>query len=181
MNDNYYMDDLIASLEREVVVERYYPLIPHKEALTAVLHQHGAVRKDQLSDAVIEDVRILLGEAVSNLFARFVHLYDFNPSKLREIRDYAGKPEYDQLAALLRLPGVRLLRAELYFHSGVTLELLAEKSTEDIRALVRTYIQREARSETVPRPKEVNCHRAVAKMLLHTEKTNETEREMPYV
>ena len=37
MNDNYYMDDLIASLERDVVLERYYPLIPHKEALTAIL------------------------------------------------------------------------------------------------------------------------------------------------
>ena len=35
--------------------------------------------------------------------------------------------------------------------------------------MVRDYIQRENRAEIVPQPKEVNCHRAVAKMILHTE------------
>ena len=169
MNDNYYMDDLIGSLERNIVMERYFPLIDHKEELTAILIKNGVVRKDQVSDAVIEEVRIMLGETVSGLFARFIHIYDFNKSKLREIKDYVGKKEYDDLAGLLRLPGVRLLRAELYFNSGVTLEVLAEKSTEDIRDMVRDYIQRENRSEIVPQPKEVNCHREVAKMILHTE------------
>ena len=169
MNDNYYMDDLIGSLEKDIVMERYFPLIDHKEELTAILIKNGVVRKDQVSDAVIEEVRIMLGETVSGLFARFIHIYDFNKSKLREIKDYVGKKEYDDLAGLLRLPGVRLLRAELYFNSGVTLEVLAEKSTEDIRDMVRDYIQRENRSEIVPQPKEVNCHREVAKMILHTE------------
>ena len=169
MNDNYYMDDLIGSLEKDIVMERYFPLIDHKEELTAILIKNGVVRKDLVSDAVIEEVRIMLGETVSGLFDRFIHIYDFNKSKLREIKDYVGKKEYDDLAGLLRLPGVRLLRAELYFNSGVTLEVLAEKSTEDIRDMVRDYIQRENRSEIVPQPKEVNCHREVAKMILHTE------------
>ncbi len=35
--------------------------------------------------------------------------------------------------------------------------------------MVRDYIQRENRAEIVPQTKEVNCHRAVAKMILHTE------------
>ena len=169
MNDNYFMDDLIASLERDIVPERYYPLIGHKGALTAILNQDGVVRKDQVSDEVLEDIRTMLGGAVSGLFSRFIHIYDFQQSKLREIKNYAGKKEYDDLAGLLRLPGVRLLRAELYFNSGVTLAALAEKSTESIRDMVRDYIQRENRSEIVPQPKEVNCHRAVAKMILHTE------------
>lgn len=169
MNDNYFMDDLIHSLERDVVMERYIPLIDHKGELAAILNQNGAVRKEQVSDAVIEDIRIKLGATVSGLFARFIHIYDFNKAKLREIRDYVGKKEYDDLAGLLRLPGVRLLRAELYYDSGVTLEVLAEKSTEEIRAMVRDCIQRENRSEIVPQPKEVNCHREVAKMILHTE------------
>ena len=111
MNDNYFMEDLISSLERDIVMERYYPLIAHKEELTAILNKNGTVRKDQVSDAVIEDIRTMLGEPVSALFARFIHIYDFNKSKLREIKDYAGKKEYDDLSALLRLPGVRLLRA----------------------------------------------------------------------
>lgn len=76
--------------------------------------------------------------------------------------------DYDTLAELLRLPGVRILRAELYFNSGVTLEVLAEKSSEDIRNMVSDYIQRENCSEIIPQPKEVNCHREVAKMILHT-------------
>ena len=176
MNDNYYLDDLIASLERDIVMERYYPLIEHKEELTAMLHRAGAVRKDQVSDALIDEIHMLLGKNISQLFARFLHLYDFKQAKLRELKGHVGTKDYAALAELLRLPGVRLLRAELYFHSGVTLEVLAEKSTEEIRSMVRDYIQRENRSEIVPQPKEVNCHRAVAKMLLHTETAADTSR-----
>lgn len=168
MNDNYYADDLIASLEKDVVMERYYPLIDHKEELTAIINKAGAVRKDDISDAVAEKIGAALGLDISRLFTRFIHIYDFNKSKLRDIKAYVGTNEYDALAALLRLPGVRLLRAELYFNSGVTLEVLAEKSTEDIRAMVCDYIRRENRSEIVPQPKEVNCHREVAKMILRT-------------
>ena len=168
MNDNYFTEDLIASLERDVVMERYYPLIDYKEELIAILNKNAVVRKNQISDEVIEDIRTMLGETVSNLFARFIHIYDFKESKLREIKDYLGKMEYDDLAGLLRLPGVRLLRAALYCNSGVTLEVLAEKSTEDIRDMVHDYIQRQNRTEIVPQPKEVNCHREVAKMILHT-------------
>ena len=163
MNDNYYMDDLIGSLKRDTVMDRYYPLINYKEELTAILNKAGAVRKEQVSNAVIEDIRMLLDDDISVLFARFIHIYDFNKSKLREIKGY------DALAGLLRLPGVRILRAELYLNSGVTLEVLAEKSTEDIRDKVSDYIQRENRSEIIPQPKEVNCHREVAKMILHTD------------
>ena len=173
MNDNYFMNDLIGSLERDVVMERYYPLIACKEELTAIMNKYGAVRKDQVSDAAIEDVRATLGEDVSRLFARFVHIYDFDKSKLNEIRDYVGKKEYDDLSGLLRLPGVRLLRSKLYYYSGVTLAVLAEKSTEDICDMVRDYIRRENRTEIVPKPKEVNCHREVAKMILHTENAAE--------
>ena len=169
MNDNYYMDDLIGSLEKDIVMERYYPLIDHKGELTAILNKAGAIRKDQVCDAVTEDIRMLLGEAVSGLFSRFIHIYDFNTSKLREIKGYIGTEKYDALAALLRLPGVKLLRAELYFNSGVTLEVLAEKSTEDIRNMVGDYIRREKRPEIIPKPKEVNCHRAAAKMILRTD------------
>ena len=170
MNDNYYVNDLIRSLKRDVVMERYYPLINCKEELTTILNKAGVVRKNQVSEIVIEDIKKMLGEDTSSSFARFIHIYDFNKSKLSDIKDYVGMKEYDSLAGLLRLPGVRLLRAKLYFNSGVTLEVLAEKSTEDIRTMVRNYIQRENREEIVPQPKEVNCHREVAKMILHASK-----------
>ena len=150
-------------------MQRYYPLINYKEELTRILNKARVVRKNDVSDTVIEDIKKTLGKDISNSFASFIHIYDFNKAKLYEIKDYVGKKEYVELSGLLRLPGVRLLRAELYFHSGVTLELLAEKSTEDIRDMEGAYIQREHRSEIIPQPKEVNCHRAVAKMILHTD------------
>lgn len=31
MTDNYYMNDLIGSLKRDVVMERYYPLIDYAD------------------------------------------------------------------------------------------------------------------------------------------------------
>ena len=169
MNDNYYMNDMINSLKRDSVMERYYPLIDYKEELNLILNKAGAIRKEQVSDMVIRDICMQLGSDVSKLFARFIHAYDFNKSKLREIKSYVGTKEYDTLAGLLRLPGVRILRAELYLNSGVTLEVLAEKSTDDVRNMVHDYIQRENRLEIVPQPKEVNCHREVAIMILHTD------------
>lgn len=169
MNDNYYMNDMINSLKRDSVMERYYPLIDYKEELNLILNKAGAIRKEQVSDMVIRDICMQLGSDVSKLFARFIHAYDFNKSKLREIKSYVGTKEYDTLAGLLRLPGVRILRAELYLNSGVTLEVLAEKSTDDVRNMVHDYIQSENRLEIVPQPKEVNCHREVAIMILHTD------------
>lgn len=168
MNDNYYMNDLISSLKKDVVMERYYPLINYKEELTTILNKASVVRKNQISESVIEDIEKKLGKDISNCFVRFIHIYDFNKSKLRDIKDYVGTKEYDSLADLLRLPGVRVLRARLYYNSGITLKELAEKSTEDIRTMIRDYIQRENRDEIIPQPKEVNCHREVAKMILHT-------------
>lgn len=167
MNDNYYVNDLINSLKKDVVMERYYPLIEHKEELIKILNRNSVVRKNQISEVVIEDIKKTLGEDIARIFSRFIHIYDFNKTKLNDIKDYIGTKEYDDLAGLLRLPGVRILRAKLYLSSGITLKVLAKESTEDIRNMISNYIKRENRKEIIPMPKEVNCHREVAKMILH--------------
>ena len=167
MNDNYFVNDLINSLKKDVVMERYYPLIDFKEELITILNKTGVVRKNDVSETVIEDIKRELGKNISSIFTRYIHIYDFNKSKLNDIKDYVGTKEYDGLAGLLRLPGIRVLRALLYYNSGVTLKMLATKSTEDIRSMVSDYIERENRQEIIPQPKEVNCHREVAKMILH--------------
>ena len=169
MNDDYYINDLIGSLKKDTVMERYYPLIDYKKELTVILNNAGIVRKNQVSETVIEDIAKTLGEDISHVFVRYIHIYDFNKSKLNDIKDYIGMKEYDDLANLLRLPGVRLLRAKLYYNSGVTLEVLSKKSTDDIRNMVSDYIKRENRKEIIPQPKEINCHIEVAKMILHTD------------
>ena len=170
MNDNYYINDLINSLSKDVVMERYYPLINYKDELAKILSDAKVVRKNEVTDVVIDDISRTLGEDISRMFTRFIHIYDFNKSKLKDIKNYIGSKEYDSLEGLLRLPGVRLLRAELYFNSDVTLYVLASKSTEEIRNMVCDYIKHNNRQEIVPQPKEVNCHREVAKMILHTNK-----------
>ena len=175
MNDNYFMDDLISSLKKDVVMERYYPLIEYKEDLLAILNKAGIVRKKQVSESLIENISEVLGKDVSARFARFIHIYDFNKAKLGDIKDYVGMKEYDDLAGLLRLPGVRALRAKLYFNSGITLEVLVEKTTEDIRTMIGDYIRREKRKEIVPQPKEVNCQREVAKMIIHASEQESRE------
>lgn len=167
MNDNYYLDDLISSLKKDVVLKRYYPLINYKEELTDILKKAGVVRKNQVSENVIEDISKVLGKDISNIFARYIHIYDFNKAKLKDIKDYLGTKEYDSLAELLRLPGVRLVRAKLYYNSGVTLNVLIEKTSEEIRDMISDYIKREFRQEIIPQPKEVKCHKEVAKMILH--------------
>lgn len=175
MTDNFYIEDLILSVRKETTMERYLPLAEHREELLAVMRENGIVFRDDVTDAVLQKVSMTCGETVARLFARFIHIYDFNRQKLRDIRAYEDTEAYEPLAGLLRLPGVRLLRAELYYHSGVTLKTLAESTTEEIRGMVQAYITREHRTETVPLPKEVNCHRAVAKMILHIE---ESERNL---
>lgn len=170
MNDNYYVYDLISSLKRDIIMERYYPLIDFKEELIEIINRFGVVRKEEISQVVIDEIEKELGKNTSNIFTRYIHIYDFNKAKLRDIKEYTGKKEYDSLSELLRLPGVRLLRAKLYYNSGVTLKVLSKESTENIRAMIYDYIQRNNRTEIVPQPKEVNCHREVAKMILHANK-----------
>ena len=169
MNDNFYIDDLIDALSKEITMERYSPLFPLREELLGFMRERMAVRRDDIDDGMISELGEKYGDDIAALFARYIHLYDFSKAKLRDIKPFIGTESYAPLADLLRLPGVRLLRAELYHNSGVSLEMLAEKTTAEIQSMVREYIEREGRGEIVPLTKEVNCHRAVARMILHIE------------
>ena len=175
MDDNFYLADLLGSLREDTTMERYWPLIPLRDELLGWLTGRGLVFRDDVTDAVMEALTGRFGEDAARLFRRFLHLYDFNPMKLRELKQVADPSESAALSELLRLPGVKLKRAGVYYHSGVTLRMLAEQSTEEIRDRVRAYLTRENRTETVPFPKEVNCHRAVAKMLLHRKEALQNE------
>lgn len=167
MNDNFYLSDLLGSIREDTTMERYWKLIPVREELMRELQRMGAVYRDDVTDDVLDALKARFGEDTVRLLARFLHIYDFSKAKLKELKQVEDPERYAALAELLRLPGVRLLRAELYCSSGVTLKLLADKPTEEIRDMVRAYVEREGRAESVPFPKEVNCHKEVAKMILH--------------
>lgn len=172
MSDNFYLDDLLQSLREETTMERYWPLIAYREDLLSFLKEQGIIFRDDVTGDIIEKISHSFGDEAARLFVRFIHIYDFNKSKLREIKQYSGTEQYAPLSDLLRLPGVRILRAELYYNSGVTLEILANEPTAVIRDRIGKYIQRENRTETVPFVKEVNCHKEVAKMILHIRNTD---------
>ena len=169
MNDNFYVSDLIRSNRKETTMARYWPLIPYSDVLLDFCKREGIVFRDDVTADFTKKLENLIGGENTALFMRFLHLYDFNKAKLREISHLKDTEKYPVLADLLRLPGVRILRAELYCSSGVTLEVFAEKSAEEIQDMVRAYIERENRPEIVPLTKEVNCHREVAKMILHAD------------
>ena len=167
MNDNFYLEDLILSLEKETTLDRYQPLFSLREELLCFAKEQGLLFRDDVDGEMLSRFAARFGQDTAALFKRFLHLYDFGKAKLKELGPYQGTAEYAALADLLRLPGVRLLRAELYLRSGVTLETLTAHTTAEIQAMVRAYVEREHRPETVPFPKEINCHRAVARMILH--------------
>ena len=166
MKDNYYMSALLASVRKDTTPERYLPLMDVREALSSFLLERGIVRRPQVTSEILTEVSERFGIAAAKLLSGLMHIYDFNPVKLKDIRAYESTVKYEPLRNLLRLPGVRLLRAELYINSDVSLEVLASSTTEEIQKAVAAYIAREGRSEIVPLTKEVNCHREAAKMFL---------------
>lgn len=179
MTDDFYVEDLLMSVRKETTIQRYLPLAEHRDGLISVMRENGIVFRNGITDDVIRMIGKKFGADTARLFLRFIHIYDFKTEKLREIKYCEGTEKYGKLADLLRLPGVRVLRAELYYNSGVTLETLAEKTTEEIRAMVSEYVGRGQRPETVPLVKEVNCHREVARMILHFRGVGETREKDP--
>lgn len=170
MNDNFYLSDLLGSIREDTTMERYWKLIPVRDELICELDRLGVVFRDDVTEEVLGKLADRFGEDTVRLLARFLHIYDFSKAKLKDIRQIEDAEEYAALADLLRLPGVRLLRAQLYYSSGVTLEVLYDTPTEEIQSMVRRYVEREGRAESVPFAKEINCHREVAKMILHIKK-----------
>lgn len=172
-NDNFFVEDLLLSIREETTMERYWKLVPVRDALLSYLKDQGVLFRDDVTEEVLSELSDSFGTDITALLSRFLHIYDFNSAKLREIRHLVGTEQYAAIADLMRLPGVRCLRAELYFNSGITLSVLAQEETQAIVKMVRDYIERENRAESVPFPKEVNCHREVAKMILHLKSDSE--------
>ena len=166
-SDNFYLDDLLAALRADTTLARFSPLFPLQDELISFFRAEGAVRRDDVTDEMLARAAGRFGEPNARLLARYLHLYDFRAEKRRELAPLSGAANYGVLCDLVRLPGVRLLRAALYADSRLTVEKIAVLTTEEIRCAVRRYIEENGRTETVPLVKEVNCHRAVARMIVH--------------
>lgn len=74
--------------------------------------------------------------------------------------------ELVKLSDLARLPGVKGIRARLYYDAGVdTVEKMAEWEPEALRIMVTNYVEQTGFNGTPPLPKEVSSTIANAKKL----------------
>lgn len=94
-----------------------------------------------------------------------------NPQKRDELAEKAGLPlesvlELVKLSDLARLPGVKGIRARLYYDAGVdTVEKMAAWEPEALLAMTGKFVRVTGFTGTAPLPKEVSSTIANAKML----------------
>ena len=170
VNPNYRLEALSVLWERDCLSERYYPLLPYK---TLLLSRLSGQRKEEAA-ALPDEAFLRMGlpdiETV-RLLRRFFTLYDPKPGKLRELAKLPVTPEErSAFRELYMLPGVKAVRAELYYRSGYrSLRDFADTTVEEVLRRTAETIAANGLRCTVPLPKEVRTHMAVARAFLWEE------------
>ena len=167
---NYRIEALGILLNKDCLIERYYPLLEFKEILIDGLLSLGCVRKNdiaQLKDEALSEIGLPDADRI-RLFRRFLTIYDPDPRKFREISQLCSDPaEQAAFSELYCLPGVKYTRASLYFLSGYrSLSDLANAACDEVINKTAAAIAANQLSCIVPLPKEVRTHIAVAKAFL---------------
>lgn len=167
-NSNYLIQGIEVLLQEDRILKCYVPLIPFAHQLVQALLKRGCMTKDDclsLSDESLYDAGLPAGMA--GLFRRFLLLYDYKGKGLKDIPEAAHRPE-EEIAALLelmRLPGVKAIRAQLYYHCGIkSLGDFASADAEALRIHITDIITRDALPFLPPLPKELRTQIAVAKV-----------------
>lgn len=170
MNRNdYRIEGMPFLLQEDCILQRYDPLIPYSLQVSEGLLALGvklkseceALTDDQLTDAG-------LPAHLTGLFRRFLRLYDAKSKDIRDIPDAQEKPpeEIAALLELMRLPGVKAVRAGLYYHCGLrSLEAFAASDAGQLRMMIAETIRRDGLSCTPPQPKELRTQIVVARVL----------------
>ncbi len=168
INSNYLIQGIALLLEEDRILKCYVPLIPIKQQLVQGLQQLGCKTRDDCLALTNEElISAGLPAELTGLFRRFLCLYDYKSKGIKDIPDAEAKSaeEIASLIELMRLPGVKAVRAQLYHHCG--LQSLADFAAWDAEALqqhIAQVIEREALPYSVPLPKELRTQIAVAKL-----------------
>ena len=167
MNTNYKIGALDVLLSKDCLSERYYPLIPHKEKLISGLRLLGVETKNDAA-ALSDEALMRAGlpdDAAVRLFRRFLTIYDPNPAKFKEIEKLSlSAEEKSAFAELYCLPGIKSVRASLYYQSGYSwVSDFADATVEEVLERTARTIAERGLACIVPLPKEVRTHIAVAR------------------
>jgi hypothetical protein len=93
------------------------------------------------------------------------------PSERKKLAEKVGVPvdvvlEFVKLSDLARLPGLKGIRARLYYDAGVdTVEKLAQRNPEELRAMLAKFVEEAHFQGIAPLPKEVESQVEAAKKL----------------
>lgn len=166
---NYRIEAFELLLNENCLMNRYYPLLPYRQILIENLKKINCPTKE---DCVALPDETLLGIGLPSLelvalFRRFLILYDVSDSKLKEIDLLAAnETEAAVFRELYLLPGVKAIRARLYYDAGYrSLGAIASALPEEIIRDTAALINRKGLTLKVPLLKEVRTQIAVAKVL----------------
>ncbi len=164
---NYQIQAMDVLLCEDCILKCYSPLIPYKEQLVNSFLRINCPTRDHCL-ALTDDELINAGlpDDLCGLFRRFLRMYDYKGKGLRDIPDAENKAndEVASLLELMRLPGVKAIRAQLYYHCGLkSLQDFAASDWQSLQDQIAQCIARDALPRSVPLPKELRTQIAVAK------------------
>lgn len=170
IDTNYSIEALEILLDSSCLPGRFDSLLPYKTALLSGFRLLGCRTKKDAAELTDEDyARIGLKDTQTvRLMRRFLALYDPNPAKFREIPKVVSAPEeraaYEELYCL---PGVKAVRAALYYQSGYrSIRDFAAATTAALLEKTAKTIETNSLPCTAPLPKEVRTQIAVARAFL---------------
>ena len=164
---NYRIEAIKELLNKDCILERYYPLIPIKEKLLDFCMSMNCNTKEeclQLPDEIFLQSGAL-NQAEINMFRSFLSMYDINNVKLKEIdRLILSVEEATAFKQLYLLPGVKSTRASLYYKAGLKSLLdIANATSQDIIEKTTLAANKYSINCKVPLVKEVKTHIAVSR------------------
>ncbi len=182
ISSNYRVEDMDILLNQDGILKRYYPLITYKRILIENLLKRGLLTKDDcksLTDSELLQVG-LPDQDMAQLFRSFLTLYDYKGKGIKDIPNIEAKSDaiVDALLELMHLPGVKSIRAEVYYQCGFkSLHDFTLFSAEQMKDIITDTITRELLPYSPPALKELRTQIAVAKVFT-TYETNKEESDL---
>ncbi len=169
VHTNYAVQGMEILLCKDCILQRFYPLIPYKQQVIQGLLRMEKCTSGACLDMTDEEwIQAGLPDAqTAALMRAFLHLYDYKGKGVRDIPDAENKLEAECRAwmELMHLPGVKAIRAELYYRCGYrSLAEFAAADAENMRTHMEEEIARHGWNFSVPLPKELRTQIAVAKV-----------------